>query len=130
MIFDIREVQKIKDHLNTLKGYIEIKQVKNIRSIDQNRLYWLWLSCISQETGNDKDYLHDHFKGCYLESPVIELKGKKIHVLGSTKTLDTNEFTKYLEKIQVFSNTELGINLPNPDDVNFKEFLNHYKRYM
>ena len=40
---------------------VKIEAVRPIRSLPQNRLYWLWLTAISQKTGNEKDDLHEFF---------------------------------------------------------------------
>jgi hypothetical protein len=44
----------------------------------------------------------------------------------STTTLNTAEFTAYLEKIQIFASAELGIVLPNPDDLYFDSMVDYY----
>jgi hypothetical protein len=109
---------------------IRIEQVIEKRSIDQNSLYWLWLTCIQQHTGNDKVYLHDYFRGKYLSGITIKIFGIEQFKLKSTTELNTYEFKQYLDKIQEFSNTELGIDLPNPEDLRFSEFQEHYKNFI
>ena len=109
---------------------VSISEVKERRSLDQNALYWLWLTCIENEQGQDKDDLHEYFAKKYL--PMVEKKVFEtiIYSKGSTKKLNTAEFKHYLDKIQVFSSSELSISLPNPDDLHFEEFKNHYKDYL
>jgi hypothetical protein len=128
--------------LNSLKeldwniGYeIKVSKIENKRSLDQNRLYFLYLGCIGQETGNDKDQLHEFFKAKYLGIETIELKFSKsqdyyINICKSTTKLTTKRFTEYLEKIVIFASTELRITLPNPDDLRFKEFEEYYSQYL
>ena len=35
-----------------------------------------------------------------------------------------------MSKIQVFANTELAIELPNPEDLKFEEFKDYYEKFL
>ena len=109
---------------------VTIVITKEKRTLDQNKLYWLWLSCIAKETGNDKDDLHEYFIYKYLNPELVQVFEKMIYKRLSTTQLDTKQFTEYLNKIQVFANTELAIELPNPEDLKFAEFFEYYKNYI
>ena len=109
---------------------VTIVITKEKRTLDQNKLYWLWLSCIAKETGNDKADLHEYFIYKYLNPELVQVFEKMIYKRLSTSTLDTKQFTGYLNKIQVFANTELAIELPNPEDKKFAEFYEYYKDYI
>ena len=104
---------------------VEITEKRVRRTISQNSLYWLWLNCISHETGNDKDDLHDYFKKKYLEPENSILFGETF-LRWSTKILTTNMFKYYLDKIQQFASSELAITLPDPEDHNWEEFYKYY----
>lgn len=108
-----------------LKAKIEVSKEK--RSHSQNSLYWMWLTCIEQETGNDKDYLHIFF--CKKFLPIKEKKvfNEVVYDRTSTTELDTLQFKYYLDRIQIFANSEINIQLPNPEDLNWNEFYNFYK---
>ena len=80
-----------------------------------------------QETGNDKNDLNEYFKGEYLPIKETIVLGKTIKKTVSTSELDSKQFTDYLERIQQFANTELGLILPNPEDLHFIEFYEQYK---
>lgn len=120
----IESISKID--LSKHKFMIKVERIKEKRSLDQNSLYWLWLTCIQEETGNDKNLLHDHFRELYL--PVSEhiIFGVMKKSLTSTTTLTTDIFKQYLDKIQFFVSSELGIYLPNPDDLYFEQFNDFY----
>ena len=107
-----------------------INQYREKRSISQNNLYWLWLTCIEQETGNDRKYLHIFFAKKYL--PITETKvfNEIIYDRTSTQDLNTLSFKHYLDKIQIYSNTDIGIELPNPEDEKFKYFKEHYSKFL
>ena len=98
------------------------------RSIQQNSLYWLWLNCISSETGNEIDTLHDYFKDHFLARRVVVF-GEERNAAISTTKLNTAEFTAFLDKVQQFAAGE-GIILPNPEDLYFEQFYQQYKDYI
>ncbi len=126
---------KVLDYVNKLpdnkKFTVEIKRKREKRSIDQNRLYWLWLNCIMDETGEHKDNLHEYFKQHYLGiSEHMVFDKYQVIIARSTTGLDTKEMTDYLNRIQQFAGTELGIILPNPEDKHFEEFKTHYENFI
>jgi hypothetical protein len=126
---------KVVEYVNRLpetKQYIiEIKVKREIRTIPQNRLYWLWLTCLMDETGEHKDNLHEYFKQYYLGTEEYFVFDKyRIFVPTSTTTLDTLQFTNYLNRIEQFAATELGIVLPRPEDRVWAEFYEKYKDFI
>ena len=125
---------KVVEYVNKLpdgkKYSVEIKLKREKRSVDQNSLMWLWLSCIYDETGNDKDTLHEYFKEKFLGSENRIAFNQSVTVRNSTTKLDTKQFTDYLERIQQFANVELGIILPNPDDLAWPDFYEFYKKHI
>jgi transposase len=65
--FDKLAVKQHIDKLPENKRYtIEITQKRENRTLDQNALYWLWLTCIEQETGNSKEDIHYYCKDNFL----------------------------------------------------------------
>ena len=101
------------------------EEQKEIRTIPQNKLYRLWLTCISQETGNEVEDLHDYYKERYLEPEIREVFGVT-HKRWTTTNLNTVQFSNYLGKIQIQANTELSIKLPLPEEQYWREFLDFY----
>lgn len=129
---DKRKVIDYVDKLPDGKPYtVEIKVKRKQRSTDQNRLYWLWLTCIMAETGEHKDRLHEFFKQHFLGGEEHWAFNKyQVIVPRSTSTLDTKQMTDYLERVQQFAATELGIVLPNPEDLQWAEFEAQYSQYI
>jgi hypothetical protein len=126
---------KVVDYVNRLsdaKQYVvEIKVKREIRTIPQNRLYWLWLTCLMDETGEHKENLHEYFKQYYLGTTEHVVFDKyRIHVPPSTTKLDTLQFTNYLNRIEQFAASELGIVLPRPEDAVWAEFYEKYKDFI
>lgn len=110
---------------------VEIKLKRKQRSVDQNRLYWMWLKCIMDETGEHKDRLHELFKQRLLGTEEQWALGKyKIFIPRSTTSLDTAEMTAYLERVQQFAATELGIVLPTPQDDSWEDFEACYSKFI
>lgn len=106
---------------------ISITTHRKIRTIPQHRLYWLWLTCISEETGNDKETLHEYFKQEFLGRIIVKIFKQEVYPCKTTTGLNTKEYTTYLERIKVFAASELGIVLPEPKDRHFQEFYEKYK---
>jgi hypothetical protein len=126
---DIEPVKEYLDRLTVGKTYdVSIKLHRDNRSLPQNRLYRLWLNCISNETGNEVEDLHDYFRGRFL-SHRVEIFGGECSVRISTKRLNTAEFTAFLDKVQQFA-AEQGIILPNPEDLYFEQFYQQYKDFI
>ena len=124
---------KVKEYLDKLpdkKFVVEIKRAKEIRSMSSNRLYWLWLNCIQAETGNLKEDLHDYFAEKYLPRVTTIFMENEIEKPISTTKLDSKKFGQYLERVQQFANIELGVILPNPEDMVFNEFVEAYRNYI
>jgi hypothetical protein len=104
---------------------VEVKQKRTVRTLPQNKLYWLWLTCIEAETGNNRMDLHDYFKQVYILPTEVNIFGNTVE-RRSTSGLDTAQFKQYLDKIQIFASTELSITLPDPEDLRWQEFYDYY----
>lgn len=112
------------------KYSIEIKVQREQRSLPQNKLYWLYLACLQDETGEHKDNLHEYFKSKFLGVDERECFGTRFYLPNTTTKLDTLQFKNYLDRIQEFANVELGITLPDPKDLYWIDFYNKYKDFI
>ena len=112
--------------LDLSKAYtIEITEKRVRRTISQNNLYWLWLTCLSFETGNDRMKLHEYFKDEFIPAELFEMFGK-VKSLKSTTGLNTVQFKYLLDHVQQFASSELAITLPDPEDHKWEEFYKYY----
>jgi len=112
--------------LDLKKTYtVEITEKRVKRTISQNALYWLWLTCIEFETGEDRNELHEYFKRKWLEPKDIIIKNDRFQYY-STRSLNTVQFKYYLDHLQIFASTELAIKLPDPEDQYWEEFYSFY----
>lgn len=108
---------------------VEITERRIKRTISQNGLYWMWLTCISHETGNDKNDLHEYFKQRFVLPESKTIFGNSIEYR-STTGLNTIQFKYLLDNVQIFASTELAITLPDPEDKRWEEFFDYYKDKM
>lgn len=113
---------------------IEAKLIEDTRSLNQNRLYWLWVSEIGKATGHTKDDLHERFKKHYAlpillrDDPDLQPFIDRVQGLGtdaydefvrryiSTTDLSVKQFTEMLNEIEVDARTR-GIDLTRPEDL-------------
>ena len=84
------------------------------RTTNQNSLYWSWMTLIADETGNDKDDVHEFLlaKFCPVKEVTI---GDEVVERASTKLLDTKEMSRYMNRILPWA-AEFGIVLPFSED--------------
>ncbi len=99
------------------------------RTLDQNKYYWLVIACISTETGNNKDELHEVFLIKFAPKKEVNLEEFMLLPKRSTE-MDTKEFTVYLNSIILWAGEFLKIEIPNPDDLHFEEFKEHYSNFL
>lgn len=124
-VFVLRE----SGHLRMLQGFIGanwaacakagkpleivITEHKAKRSDQQNRRYWALLNDIAEAAWLDgkrfsADAWHEHFKRLLIGSEELPGGGQ---VGLSTTTLDVMEFSTYMDKIEAYVTTELGVQL-------------------
>ncbi|PZM86411.1 hypothetical protein DLH72_01015 [Candidatus Gracilibacteria bacterium] len=101
---------KIKNFSNQKlpDGRYKITEVKNFRSLEQNKLYWAILNFISEnykEKGfiYTTDFLHEKFKKAFLPRKRIysDFSKKYVLCLSSTTELNTKQFKNYIENIKI-----------------------------
>jgi hypothetical protein len=116
-----------------MNGNYELKITKKVkrRSLPQNRLMWMWFACISQDTGQSIDDIHDYYAYKFLPRYITDIEtGSQVRVAGHTSTLTTEAFTEFLNQVQADAATELNITLPTPDDLAWEEFEQQFKEYV
>jgi hypothetical protein len=98
------------------KMKVEIKKVTSKRSEAQNKLYWMWVTIIANELGYTKIEMHESLVQSLLLPEAKEIHGKMITIWPSTTSLKVGEFAEFLNDIDVFASSDLGIVLPQPAD--------------
>lgn len=109
----------------TSKWVVTVKPWKRSRSLAQNRLYRLWLNVIYRHTGTLEDDLHFNLAYKFLDSEVKEIDGKAFIKVRSTTTLNVQEFTEYLNKIEQWAHfltvdDDKPFTLPHPADTYYE----------
>ena len=93
---------------------VSIKPYKRNRSIEQNNLYWKWLTIIANDTGYTTDEMHEEMMRQHLTPHCVNTPSGVVDVY-STKKLKVKEMTAYLEAIGMTA-ARMGIALPRPDE--------------
>lgn len=105
------------------------RQVKR-RSLEQNRLMWMWFKCMEDSTGQPSVDWHDYYCLKLLGRDFVTPDGEIIEIAGHTSVLNTAKMTDFLNKVQADAATEFGISLPSPDDIGYDDFRLQYERYV
>lgn len=103
-------------------------EIQDHRNLDQNALLWLWCTFLQdQNIGYTKDEFYQIFVDMFAPREQIYFKGKIIFVVITSSQMTKKQMAHFLTNIQRYSQTDLEVELPDPDDLKFKEFYNHYK---
>jgi len=104
------------------------EKVKQIRSLDQNSLLWLWMAALEKDS--ETGYTKDDFYQMFLEkfAPRKEVMNEMIII--SSSNMNKSQMSKFLDDIQRFSLTDIGFSLPDPKDQHFAQFKEYYKDYL
>ena len=94
---------------------VVLRHVKKRRTLDQNALYWRWMTLIANEAGDDKDSVHSAMGRMFLPCRLSRID--KIPVAVSTTSLSTKEMSEYMEKVQAWAGQYLSMTLPTPEDL-------------
>lgn len=97
---------------------VVVRQMRNKRSNNQNRYLWgVCYKLISEETGYEKNKLHEMFKQMFLDE-IILINGKEYHTVKGSSELDTIDFSdEFVEKIRLWAAQEINCYIPDPNEV-------------
>ena len=104
---------------------ITIKKASEKRTIDQNKLMWMWLACIERETCTPKEDIYMYYCKKFL-CKTIKVGERLEKIYDTSSRLNTQQMTDFLNKIQADASAELGITLPQPNDRFFEQFYNQF----
>jgi hypothetical protein len=79
------------------------------RSHEQNALLWALYSKIAEGTGYTAEEVHEAMKRKFIPPKFIEIGEEQIAVPGSSAKLDVREFSEFVERVQEFAASELGV---------------------
>ena len=124
LTFDV-ELPYVFSLLANGKYTITIKRANEKRSIPQNDLMWMWLTCIERETGTPKEDVYMYYCKKFLMK-TIQIGDKLEHIYNTSSKLNQEQMSEFLTKIQIDALTELGITLPKPEDSFFENFYSQF----
>ena len=107
-----KQIENYISELPTGKYMIQISEYTESRSINQNKYYWKLVEIIASNIGYEVDEMHDVFKYKFLKKTFQDSNGNLVNGVGSTRKLNSKEFTNYIDKIKKYVLTELEIILP------------------
>lgn len=111
----------------TGKHIVVIKRYYQKRTLKMNNFYWLWVTAIAHEIGEDKNTVHEALKRKFLKWEKKELPGElDYYSPGHTSDCDTKEFNEYLNQIHLWAYSFLNMHLPYPDEASFGFFFETY----
>lgn len=98
------------------------RSFKKNRSNQQNSYYWgVLVALISEHTGFTTEETHEILKHKFLRRTVwITKKGgiqEQSVITKSTTGMTTKAFEEYLSQIRIWASAELGVFLPEPNEV-------------
>lgn len=98
--------------------WVTVVRQQHARTLPQNKLYWVWVSEIAAYIGEGRDETHALLKGQFLPARDVELlDGKRLTMPPSTRLLTVEGFSEYMNRIQVWAATFLGLSLPEANQV-------------
>lgn len=101
------------------------------RNLSQNALYWVLLSWVADQSGNDKDFLHEMMKKKFLAKKKLIKLWKRWNFawkISSTSKLSKKDFSRYYEAVEGFF-AGVGYVLPPHDTEEFKNLYETYKYF-
>ena len=112
-------VAKVKTHLLPLRGEtieVTLEKRRKRRTDSQNSYYWgVVIKMIADTCGyrTSEEYagIHSELKQKFLP------KSGRLQIAKSTSSLNTVEFSEYIEKVRQWAAEELGIYIPDPSEV-------------
>lgn len=107
--------------------YLEIKAVKEQRSLSQNQYYWaVVVAMFSEQTGYTKQEAHQQLSWNFLSYWKTSKNDINKQFVKSTTELNTSDFERYLEECRIFIWHEFQIKVPLPNELT-EEVLMQFK---
>ena len=125
ILFDV-EPAYLFQTLQNGQYVISVKKVSEKRTVAQNDLLWMWMKCIENETGTNKDDVYMYYCKKFLMK-TVSIGQRQERIYSTSSKLSVAEMTMFLNQIQADAQTELGITLPLPQDRFFECFYQEYR---
>jgi hypothetical protein len=97
---------------------VDILPFKKSRTNRQNDYYWSTvIGTVVDYTGYTKEESHELFASAFLSHDTVQIGELKHKRVKSTTKLSTIEFNAYIEEIQQFCSENLGLYIPNANEI-------------
>lgn len=108
---------------------VELREVKQKRTLPQNAIFHLWIGVIADAIGEyDRESVKRDVKQLFLgtREEYNRFTGELIQVEAKTSKLTTEQMGDLLSRVQHWAIEELGVYLPSPDEAGFAEMQERY----
>ena len=78
-----------------------------------NGYYWIYLTVIASDTGDNINDLHEYFKRALLPPRFVNVMDKQVKLPATTTEITGLEMMEYMEKINALTGIPI---LPHPDE--------------
>lgn len=123
----IQDRRRFDEHIARLREEWEleiiVRRLRATRSQQQNRYWWgVCVHLVSEHTGYTPEEVHEIAKQMFIPKRLAvsdgngEIKGEFV-MGGSTRTLNTEEFSEFTERFKQWAALELGVYIPDPNEV-------------
>lgn len=103
---------------------IYVSDTKAPRSSAQNRYYWgVVIKKFSDLWGFDPEEVHEILKVKFLLRTTYDVGGEIIEAYLSTRVINTQEFTVYLDKCRRWALDKFGLFIPAPNEMTDEHFV-------
>jgi hypothetical protein len=108
----------------------EFKMFRKPRTLKQNNLFHMLLTCITKESEVGRQYtveeLKEYFLGQYAPWYVKEMFGKEKIFYKRSHNLNTKEMTVVIDGVYKEAVVNFDVYLPMPNEPKFDDFYAHY----
>lgn len=113
----VKYMRKTKGKLIT----VTYQAVRITRSLLQNRYYWgVVIAMLAKEIGYTPEVMHEYMKETFLSPSYLGMPdGEGIKFYPSTKTLSRKEFDDYIQRIRIWADDFLSLDIPLPNHTQF-----------
>lgn len=115
-------LQAFKAYMSQFNGQrvqLNVDRYKDTRSEQQNRYYWgVVIEIFADYFGMSPQETHEALKWEKLRKEIKDRAGNARITIGSTATMKTDEFEKYMADLRRWGAEEFQLNIPEPNEIN------------
>lgn len=88
---------------------ILVSPYRSKRSPEANAYLWAIYAQMVEGTGHTAEELHSAMKKKFLPPKFITVGDEQVAIIPDSHTLDTKEFSEFVERVTEFASSELGV---------------------